>query len=65
MLKPTQKGRIMGTYLQIANNRGAGQTARMRRLVCTFVVRKQRSQVFLLQGPYDGEAQASWPSPLV
>ena len=42
---------------QIANNKGADQTARMRRLVCTFVVRKSH------RGPYDVEAQASWPLP--
>ena len=29
--------------LQIANNKGADQTARMRRLICSFVVRMQQS----------------------
>ena len=32
-----------------ANNNGEDQTALMRSLVCTFVVRMQRSQVFLQQ----------------
>ena len=34
---------------QLVNNKGTGQTVRMRRLVCTFVVRIQR-QVFWRQG---------------
>ena len=34
----------------------------MRRLlVCTLVVRKQQSQGFMCRGPYDIDAQASWP----
>ena len=41
------------------NNKGADQTAGM--LVCAFVVRKQQSQGFSRRGPYDIEAQASWP----
>ena len=48
---------------QIANNTGADQTARMRRLVCAFVVRKQHSLGFSHRDPYDVEAQASWPPP--
>ena len=48
---------------QIANNKGADQTARMRMLVCAFVVGKQQIQVFSRWGPYDVEAQASWPPP--
>ena len=46
---------------QIANNKGADQTAQMRRLVYAFVVRKQQSQRFSHQGPYNVETQASWP----
>ena len=34
------------------NNKGADQTAWMRRLVCTSVVRMQQSQVFFCQGTY-------------
>ena len=48
---------------QIANNKCADQTARMHRLVCAFVVRKQQSQGFLRQGPYGVEVKASWPPP--
>ena len=48
---------------QIANNKGADQTAQMRRLVCAFVVRKQQSHGFWCRGPYDVEAHASWPPP--
>ena len=48
---------------QKANNKGADQTAQMRRLVCAFVVRKQQSQSFWHQGPYDVEAQAYGPLP--
>ena len=48
---------------QIANNKGADQTARMRRLVCAFVVHKQQSHGFSYLSPYDVEAQASWPPP--
>ena len=48
MLKPTKVKRRIKSYLayssyitfQIANNNGADQTARMRRLVCAFVVSK-------------------------
>ena len=47
----------------IANNKGVDQTARMRRLVCAFVVHKQQFQGFSRRGPYDDEAQASWPPP--
>ena len=64
MLKPTIKLRIQVTLLfQIANNKGADQTARMHRLFCAFVVRKEQSQGFSHRGPYDVEAQASWPPP--
>ena len=37
---------------QITNNKDADQTARMLRLVCTFVVRILKSQVFSRQGPF-------------
>ena len=50
-------------FFQIANNKGAEQTARMHRLVCAFVVCKQQSQDFSRRGPYDVEAHASWPPP--
>ena len=33
-------------YYEAANNKGADQTARMRRLICTFVVRIGQKQVF-------------------
>ena len=46
---------------QISNNKGADQTARMRRLVCAFIVRKEQSQGFSCPGPYDVEVPASWP----
>ena len=36
---------------QKVNNKGADQTARMRRLVCVFVVRIQQSQVISRRGP--------------
>ena len=48
---------------QIAINKGAEQTVGMHRLVCVFVVCKQRSQNFSHLGPYDVEAQASWLPP--
>ena len=38
-----------------ANNKGDDQSARMRRLVCTFVVRKPQRQVFLRRGPYQAD----------
>ena len=47
---------------QIANNEGADQTARMHRLVCALVVRKQQSQ-FFRRDPYDVEAQAPLSPP--
>ena len=53
MLKPTkifgELRDIRPSYftLNIANNKGADQTARTRRLVCAFVVCKQQSQDFL------------------
>ena len=58
-------GDIWPSYFtfQIANNKGADQTDRMRSLVCAFVVCKQPSQGFSRRGPYDIEAQASWPPP--
>ena len=37
--------------LALANNKGADQPAPMRRLMCTFVVRTQQSQVCTRQGP--------------
>ena len=48
---------------QIANNKGADQTARMRRLVCACVVPKQQSHCFSGRGPFDVDAHASWPPP--
>ena len=36
---------------QKANNKGADQTARMRRLVCACVVRKHPKTGFLMLGP--------------
>ena len=48
---------------QKGNIKGADQAARMHTLICTFVVRKQQSQGFLCRGPYDVEAQNSWPPP--
>ena len=48
-------------YFQIATDKGADQTARMRRLICTFVVCK--SQGFSCLCSFDVEAQASWPPP--
>ena len=48
---------------QIGNNKGADQTAQMRRLVCAFVVSKQQSQLFSRRGPYNVEAHASWLRP--
>ena len=53
MLKPTkifgELRDIRPSYFTLnkANNKGADQTARMRRLVCAFVVCKQQSQDFL------------------
>ena len=43
----------MFTYdtFQKANNKGADQTARMRRLVCAFVVRNPPKTGFLALGP--------------
>ena len=43
----------MLTYgaFQKTNNKGADQTARMRRLVCAFVVRKPPKTGFLATGP--------------
>ena len=38
--------------IQAANNKGADQTARMRRLICTFVVRIWQKQVFSWRGSY-------------
>ena len=40
---------------QIANKKGADQTARMPRLVCTFVVCEEQSQGFSGRDPYDVE----------
>ena len=38
--------------IQAANNKGADQTARMRRLICAFVVRIWQKQVFSWGGSY-------------
>ena len=48
---------------QMTNDKGADQTARMRRLICAFVVRKQLNQGFPRRGSYDVEAQFPWPPP--
>ena len=56
ILKSTKKERY-GELIDIwpcflkSNNNGADQTARMRRLVCAFDVRKQQIQDFSLRGP--------------
>ena len=68
-LKPTKQNgelrHIWPSYFtfRIANNKGADQTARMRRLVCAFVVCKQQSQGVLHRGPCDVQAHVSWPPP--
>ena len=41
--------------LQKVNNKDADQTAQICRLVYAFVVHIHKSQVFLLQGPYNDE----------
>ena len=58
MLKPTKifgELRDMLTLcrftFQIANDKGADQTARMRRLICTFVVPNQEKSGFLVSMP--------------
>ena len=61
MLKPTKMENCYLTF-QIAN-KGADQTAQMRRLVCAFAVCKQQSKDVLRRCTYDAEAQASWPPP--
>ena len=48
---------------QIAKNKGADQTARVRRLVCAFVFCKQQSKSFSSRGTYDVEANAPRPPP--
>ena len=57
MWKPTK---IFGEFrnicpcyftFQIANDKGADQTARMRRLICVFVVRNQEKSGFLVSMP--------------
>ena len=46
------------------NNKGADQTARMRRLICAFVVRKGQKQVFSWRGSNDKPAQSiKWIEP--
>ena len=58
-LKPVSSAEILLVHcsklsydtFQKANNKGAGQTARMRRLVCTFVVRKHQNTCFLVSRP--------------
>ena len=48
------------------NNKGADQTVRMRRLVCSFVVSKPPKKVFLRRGPIkkslvmDSQIELSW-----
>ena len=57
MLKPTklfgELRDILPCYFtfQIANDKGADQTARMRRLICAFVVRYQEKSGFLVSMP--------------
>ena len=63
MLKPTKMENYGYFTFHIGSNKGADQTARMRRLVCSFVARKPQSQGFSHQCPYGVEAQASWPPP--
>ena len=63
MLKPYTMETPCNFTFQIANNKGADQTAKMRRLICAFVVRKQQSKSFWYRDSYDVEAQASWPPP--
>ena len=63
MLKPTKMENYGYFTFQIGSNKGADQTARMRRLVCAFVARKQQSQSFSHRCPYSVEAQAFWPPP--
>ena len=43
--------------------KSADQTAHLRRLVCSIVVRNQQNHVFTHRASYDVEAQASWPPP--
>ena len=43
---------VQGANFTIENDKGADQNARMRRLVCVFVVRINQIQVFVLRGPY-------------
>ena len=43
---------LLVASLQLANNKGVDQTARMRRLVSAFVVRKHRRQIFSRRDPY-------------
>ena len=61
MLNPGELWDIWPSYFtfQIANNKGADQTAWKRRLVCAFGVRKLQGQGFSRREPYDVEAQAS------
>ena len=42
------------------NNKGADQTARMRRLICAFVVHIRHKQVFSWWGSYEGEHNLQW-----
>ena len=63
MLKPTKNENEEISTLHIANTKGADQSARMRRLVCALIVRKQQSQGFSRRGQYDVEARASCPPP--
>ena len=44
---------------QKANSKGADQSGRMHRLVCTFVVRKPQRQVFSHQGPHNASREGS------
>ena len=40
---------------QNVNNKRADQTARMRRLICTFIVCRPQTQEFSRRGPYENE----------
>ena len=46
--------------IQVANNKGADQTARMRRLVCAFVVHIWHKQIFSWRGSYYGHDRLLW-----
>ena len=68
MLKPTKNiwriiKEISRPTLQIANDKGVDQTARMRRLVCALLFAIKKSRGFSCTCPFDVEAKASWHPP--